>query len=366
MNTEANVEKGVSKQITTFMREKGIEVRAVEGEFLTLPQKGLVLCVNFLPSTDTFSNGIKAIEENVQIMLSFLVRNKYTHGINSIQIAVNTNGADCCHVLVKYWCEETKLRELERCRFPFFRTIMGKPLRDMVSGISFRGVPIDGFPEWCYKITDRNTNGIDVALYRIGESTMRFSLSLCETEPIPIVLLRGKVSKLEYEIQRRLNAQLYVLEENTDGKSDGKPIAFDVIPPNVHVLGFIRKFALAMSDSMTLGWLLPKQKIASFMEVIKNERIRVLEVQRFSSDEHSDSWHEDGFVWKTADMCSPTKCNIMADLRDVRSALEHECDSRGDDKSYQFLLDCRRPNIITKPKSGIGPGEPTYININDL
>ena len=219
---------------------------------------------------------------------------------------------------------------------------MGMPLRDMVSGSSFRGVPIDGFPEWCYKITDRNDSGIDVALYRTGEGSTHFSLSLCETEPIPIGLLRDKASETEYDIQRCLNAHSYALKERSDGKSAEGQIVFDVIPPNSNVLGFIRKFALAMTDSMTIGWLLPKQKITSFMEVIKNERIRVLEVQRFSFDGHSDSWHEDGFVWKTDDMCSPTKCNIAAGLQDVESALEREWVSCGDDKAYYFLFDCRR------------------------
>ena len=82
-----NPKKDMLERIAAFMRKKGMAVSDIEGGLLDMPKQGRLLIVNFLPSDETFSNGIKAIEENARAVISFLVRGKYTRG------AVRT---ECC------------------------------------------------------------------------------------------------------------------------------------------------------------------------------------------------------------------------------------------------------------------------------
>ena len=333
-----NPKKDMLERIAAFMRKKGMAVSDIEGGLLDMPMQGRLLIVNFLPSDETFSNGIKAIEENARAVISFLVRGKYTRGADRLQMAVNVKSGDACHVLVKYWCDEAKLRELERCCLPFRNVIVRMSLMDVVSGCSLRGVPIEGFNEWHYTIGRREDGAIESALYRQGECKKRFSFTLPETEPIPVERLREQVSRMEYEIQKSLNGRFYALKE----VSDVEQSVFDVNAPNLYVLRFIRMFSIATTVEMQVAWLMPMQKVAALSEIVKNERIRVLEVKRFAADEHHIRWYEDGLVWKIDDMCSPTKGNVATSLQEMTSVMERELAACGNDKAYHLVFDCRR------------------------
>ena len=84
------------------------------------------------------------------------------------------------------------------------------------------------------------------------------------------------------------------------------------------------------------------QKVASLIEIVKNERIRVLEVKRFAADEYYVRWYEDGLVWKIDDICSPTKGNVATSLQEMTSVMERELAACGNDKAYHLVFDCRR------------------------
>ena len=336
-----NMKSDLIAGVTTYMRKKGLVPSAVEGRFMEGPKHDRLLVINFLPSSDTLSNGIKAIEDNVRYIIDFLVRKRYVCDIDWLQIAVNVRNSDCCHVLIKYWCDAAKLRTIGSVLFVFFKSILRRPLCDLVSGSLPHGVPMDGFIEWRYKINSRTANGVEVALYRMGERTARFTLALRETEAIPVAVLRDKVAEMEYEIQCKMNARLYALREMYVGDAEEEQEAFYVVPPNVYVLRFIRTYALPFASGTTTGWLLPWQKIKSFIEVVRNERIRVLEVKEFLFDERGNTWQEGRVVWKTDDMCSPTKGNVAASSQGVQSAMEHDLNSDGHDRACYFLFDCR-------------------------
>ena len=323
-----------------FMRINGTPVRRVEGHFLDCPGKGRMLVVNFLPSAYTFSHGIKAVEENVQMILHFLVRKRLTRKINWLQLAVNVEDNGRCHVLTKYYCDENKLRELEKHRSLFSKSIVKMPFGDIVSGSLTQGVPIKGFPEWSYVIGNRRINGIDVNLHRMGESAARFSLSLCDAEPIPVRRLDAEVAQIEYEIQRELNATLYALTGRIAANGDGAKV-FGSKEPNGYVLRHLRTFALEAKSATSIDWVLPGQKVMPLIDILKLERIRVLSIQRFSHDESNGTWHEDGVVWKTEDMCSPTKQRVADSLVKVQSTMEHEFMSNDGNDAYHFVFDCR-------------------------
>ena len=87
---------------------------------------------------------------------------------------------------------------------------------------------------------------------------------------------------------------------------------------------------------------MPTQKVVSLIEIVKKERIRVLEVRRFAADEHHTRWYEDGLVWKIDDICSPTKGNVATSLQEVTSVMERELATCGNDKAYYLVFDCRR------------------------
>ena len=101
-------------------------------------------------------------------------------------------------------------------------------------------------------------------------------------------------------------------------------------------------FSIATTVEMQVAWLMPMQKVASLIEIVKNERIRVLEVKRFAADEYYVRWYEDGLVWKIDDICSPTKGNVTTSLQDVTSVMERELATCGNDKAYHLVFDCRR------------------------
>ena len=338
---KVNLEGDLIERISTSMQKEGIVFSAVEGGCLEVPNQGRLLIINFLPFSDALSNGIKAVENTVQAIIDFLVHNRYTKEVNRLQIAVNVKSEDRCHVLIKYWCDEAKLRELERCRFPFSKLIMRKPFREVISGSLSCGVPLEGFFEWGYRINGRSGNGVDVSLYRMGEGSARFTLNLCESEAIPVAVLREEASRIEYEIQRMLNARFYKLEATAVGDNDEGRIAFTVAPPNIYVLKFIRTFAVPFANGTKTGWLLMDQNMKSFVEVLRNERIRVLEVKEFLSNERGSAWQEDGVVWKVDDMCSPTKGNVAASLKGLHSVMEHDLNSSSHARAYHLLFDCR-------------------------
>ena len=92
-----------------------------------------------------------------------------------------------------------------------------------------------------------------------------------ETEPIPVEQLREQVSRMEYEIQKSLNGRFYALKE----ASDVEQSVVDVNAPNTCVLKCIQMYAIATTADMQVAWLMPMQKVASLIEIVKNERIRV-------------------------------------------------------------------------------------------
>ena len=297
----------------------------------------------------SFSHGIKAVERNVQMIIYFLVRRRFTRNVNWLQIAVNVECDGVCHVLVKYLCDETKIRELEKHCSLFSQSIMKMKFGDIVSTNLPHDVPITGFSEWGYRICNRTDQGIDVELYRMGESTARFSVGLCETEPVPVKRLHDEVVRMEYEIQRKLNAVAYTLGE--------RPVDNDEVSnvcggkePNIYVLRHIRTCAVEVVGNMFLDWVLPRQNVMQLVDILKRERIRVLSVQRFSKDENNGTWYDAGIVWKTDDMCSPTKQRIDDSLAEVRSTMECELQANIGDIAYHFVFDCRLlPSICPIP-----------------
>ncbi len=323
------------------MRKNGAFIRELQGCFLDYPNKDRKLVVNFLPSNDTFSHGIKAVERDVQMIIHFLVHRRFTRNVNWLQIAVNVECDGVCHVLVKYLCDETKIRELEEHRSLFSQSIMKMQFGDIVSTNLPHCVPIAGFSEWGYRICNRTDQGIDVESYRMGESTARFSVSLCETEPVPVKRLHDEVVRMEYEIQRKLNAVAYTLSERSVVKDETSNVC-DVKEPDVYVLQHIRTCAATVEGNMFFDWVLPKQHVMQLINILKRERTRVLSVERFSKNENDGSWNDDGVVWKTDDMRSPTKQRVDDCVAEVRSAMEREFLSNGYDKAYHFVFDCRR------------------------
>ena len=340
---DKNTENDLSERIAAFMRRKGVAIRAVEGGFATLPKEVRMLYVNFLPSDETFSHGIKAVEEDVQMMIYFLVRRRFTRNVNWIQIAVNVECDGVCHVLLKYICDEIKIRELEKHRSPFSQSIMKMQFSDIVSENLPHGVPITGFSEWGYRVCNRTDKGIDVELCRMGEGTARFSLCLCETEPVPVKRLHDEVVHMEYEIQLELNAVVYAVSERFVANDETSKV-YGSKEPNLYVLRHLRACAVEVADNMFLDWVLPRQYVMQLVDILKRERIRVLSVQRFSQNKDNGSWHDDGVVWKTDDMCSPTKQRVGDSVAEVQSAMEREFLSNGDDKAYHFVFDCRIPS----------------------
>ena len=124
---------GLKEELLRFMWKKGLAIRKVDGGFFDCPDKSKKLIVNFLPPDETFSHGIKAIEENVKMIVCFLVRRKLTRNVNWLQIAVNVESDGVCHVLVKYLFDETKIRELEKHRSLFSQSIMKMRFGDIIS-----------------------------------------------------------------------------------------------------------------------------------------------------------------------------------------------------------------------------------------
>jgi hypothetical protein len=338
----------IKRELRAFMEKKGFVIQDIEVCFLDYPNKDRKLVVNFLPSNDTFSHGIKAVERNVQMIIYFLVRRRFTRNVNWLQIAVNVECDGVCHVLVKYLCDETKIRELERHRSLFSQSIMKMQFGDIISQNLPHGVPITGFPEWGYRICNRTDEGIDVELLRIGESAARFSLRLCETEPVPVERLYDEVVCMEYEIQRKLNAATYTLSERSVTLSERSVVndemsnVCDVKEPDVYVLRQIRTCAAEVVGNTFLDWVLPRKNVMQLVDILKREQIRVLSVERFSKNVNNGSWEDDGVVWKTDDMRSPTKQRVDDSVAEVRSAMERESLSNGGDKAYHFVFDCRR------------------------
>ena len=339
---DKNTENDFSKRIAVFMRRKGAAIRAVEGGFATLPKEVRMLHVNFLPSDETFSHGIKAVEEDVQMIIYFLVRRRFTRKVNLLQIAVNVECEGVCHVLLKYICDEIKIRELEKHRSLFSQSIMEMQFSDIVSANLPHGVPMTGFSEWGYRVCNRTGKGIDVELCRMGESTARFLLRLCETEPVPVKRLHDEVVHMEYEIQRGLNAVVYALRERSVADDETAKV-YGYKEPNAYVLRYLRAYAVEVVDNVFLDWVLPKQNVMQLVDILKSERIRVLSVGRFFQNKDNGSWYDDGVVWKTDDMCSPTKQRVGDSVAEVRLAMKREFLSNGDDKAYHFVFDCRIP-----------------------
>jgi hypothetical protein len=166
-------------------------------------------------------------------------------------------------------------------------------------------------------------------------------LSLCKAEPIPVGLLRDEASNLEFAIQRQLNARLYALKDVPLCNDDGGPQVFGICEPNIYVLRYIREFAFAGTGATNVGWLLPARHASALIETIKNEGVGVLEVRRYAADASRVRWCEDGVVWKTDDMRSPTRGILAAGLHGLDSAMKREFASCADDKSYYFIFDCR-------------------------
>ena len=340
MKNNADIGFKMSKDIVAFMRKHGILIHGLEGCFLDYSNKERKLVVNFLPSDATFSHGIKAIEEDVQMIIHFLVCRRFTRNVNWLQIAVNVECDGVCHVLLKYLCDEIKIRELEKHRSLFSQSILKMQFSDIVSTNLPHGVPITGFSEWSYRVCNRTNKGIDVELCRMGESTARLSLCLCETEPVPVKRLYDEVLHMEYEVQRGLNAVVYALHEQSVANDETSRV-YGYKEPNVYVLRHLRVCAVEVVDNMFLDWVLPKQNVMQLVDILKRERIRVLSVQRFSQNKNNGSWHDDGVVWKTDDMCSPTTQRVDDSVAEVQSAMEREFLSNGDDKAYHFVFDCR-------------------------
>ena len=327
--------------LTVFLQRGGVSSLPVEGGFLSMPEHGKVLALNFLPSDDTFSHGIKGVEESVRIIVSFLIRKRYTRCANGMQISVNVKSGNRRCVLVKYWWDETKLRELERRLDGIFVAVKRIPFIDMVTSCSPRGVDVDGFDEWAYLIGRRKPCGLDVRLFRAGDGESRFLLTLNEDQPIPILCLREQVSRMEYDIQRNLNASLYGFNRESDASAIQPKANIVAATPNIYVLQYIRAFAKRLVSDNAVNWLLPMDRAKGFVEILTRERIRPLEVQRFSFEEATDRWRENGVVWRSDDLCNPTKDNVTTALQAMNKAMEIELKPRRGNIAYYFTLDCR-------------------------
>lgn len=136
MTSDFGAEYGLQRRLVAFWLKKGFPVESVEAGYLPIPHDGLMLCVNFLPSSRWFDGDMSSTESMVRWLLIFLISRGLTRTLQGFQSAVNIKrqAQNECEILVKYWCDSSKLRELERRRYSLRSPLSRIPFPDMISG----------------------------------------------------------------------------------------------------------------------------------------------------------------------------------------------------------------------------------------